>query len=125
MLAPNLTRVESLLENFSTVLIGKCNQVLVKCMSEYEIQMYRDVVSTLLEKSLLQINPQLIAQTEKELQRNGLTFNDALENPESVFLVLQKILGSDYSFFVKTMNNEMSLLSQNLLFEKFLDTLNK
>ena len=121
----DLSRMESYIENFSTILIGKCDQVLLKCMSEYEIQMYRDVVSTLLEKSLLRIDPRLISKMEKEMKKQSLTFNDSLEHPESIFLVLQNILGADYSVFVKTINEEMSSISKNVFFEKFLDTLNK
>lgn len=122
---PNSSNVVSLIENFSTILLEKCDQVLLKGMSEYEIQLYRDVMATLIEKSLLMIDPMLVSKTEKELQRYKMTFNDLLENPDNYYIVLKNTLGEDYPIFINTLNEEMTQISKNHLFEKFLKTLNK
>lgn len=122
---PNSSNMVSLLENFSTILLEKCDQVLLRGMSEYEIQLYRDVMATLIEKSLLKIDPMLISKTEKELQRYNMTFNDLLENPDNCCMVLKNTLGDEYLIFINTLNEEMTQISKNSLFEKFLKTLNK
>ncbi|RDJ31934.1 MAG: hypothetical protein DWQ18_00740 [Crenarchaeota archaeon] len=94
-------------------------------MSEYETQLYRDVISSLLEKSLLELDSKMLSKTENHLKKHNLSFNDALEYPEVIFTALQKTVGKRYPELIRLINDEMRSVSKNPAFEKFVTVLNK
>ena len=92
-------------------------------MNEYDMQLYRDVVSSIVEKSLLEINPKILFKMEKQLKKQNLSFNDSLENPEQVLKILQATCGNSYGEIIKSISTKMNNVGKNTKFDDFLHVL--
>ncbi|KAF6243200.1 hypothetical protein C6988_04530 [Nitrosopumilus sp. b1] len=89
------------------------------------MQVYKDVVSSLLEKSILDIDIKSLSKIEHTLKENSLTFDDSLDNPEAVNAILKQVLGDKYQRLVHAVNSELSLVPKMELFDRFITILNK
>lgn len=87
--------------------------------------MYKDVVSSLLEKSILDIDIKSLSKIERALKDSNLSFDDSLDNPDAVNAILKQVLGEKYQRLVQAVNSELSLVPKMELFDRFITILNK
>lgn len=84
------------------------------------MQLYRDVVSSVIESAILAIDPKLLHKTENQLKKQNLTFNDSLERPEHIFEILQDTCGDDCNDIIKLINTKMNNVGTSAKFDDFL-----
>ncbi|RDJ37255.1 MAG: hypothetical protein DWQ19_01950 [Crenarchaeota archaeon] len=89
------------------------------------MQVYKDVVSSLLEKSILDIDIKSLSKIERALKDSNLSFDDSLDNPDAVNAILKQVLGEKYQRLVQAVNSELSLVPKMELFDRFITILNK
>ncbi|RDJ31549.1 MAG: hypothetical protein DWQ18_01740 [Crenarchaeota archaeon] len=90
-----------------------------------DMQVYKDVVSSLLEKSILDIDIKSLSKIERALKDSNLSFDDSLDNPDAVNAILKQVLGEKYQRLVQAVNSELSLVPKMELFDRFITILNK
>lgn len=84
----------------------------------------RDVLSSVIEKVLLNIGLEVHSLVEKKLNKNYYyKFSDCYENPEPLHTILKELYGNSYAEIAKKITDELDDVTLDQKLSKFIDVI--